>query len=580
MEPKDEVDANDQSEQNYIYLCVQFNYNKNVREIGAAIVNLNERKLLLTEFQDNEHFSNFESLILQMNPQNSYTKFTLLINYPALSTEKAKIRDILNVSDVDAKEKTKNDFKDKGFEKDIELLLNRPLKQFLNETTMNTAMSSLACAIAHLKLSDEPSNHQQFKLESYRLTNYMKLDLAAINALSIFPKNFEEKKGSEAGTLVDLLDKCKTQIGSRCLRRWLKQPLQDPNEINRRLDIVNVFVQETSLRDEIANDFLRKIPDLDKLYTKFYKVHSNKKHSGNLVDCIKVYQLVKNLRVITNILGKNDKENTDILKENYLDPFVVCLKDFEKLEEMIEKAIDLEKAKEGEYLIRPQFSSKLKDLSNEICKILKDIENLKKSAENDLGIEVKLVDSNTHTYLFEVPKKNGDQAFRHSSKKYKQISIKNNKISFNNDKLVELCAHYCDFMSQYKEEQNTVVEKILNVVSTYYPAMENSAVIISELDVLLTFAAISTNAPKPYKKPIINTMGGNLILKDSRHPCLEMTDRQNCVANDCEMFPDKSKLHIITGPNMGGKSTYIRQVAICVLMAHVGKLIIINVMCC
>ena len=164
MEPKDEVDANDQSEQNYIYLCVQFNYNKNVREIGAAIVNLNERKLLLTEFQDNEHFSNFESLILQMNPQNSYTKFTLLINYPALSTEKAKIRDILNVSDVDAKEKTKNDFKDKGFEKDIELLLNRPLKQFLNETTMNTAMSSLACAIAHLKLSDEPSNHQQFKL--------------------------------------------------------------------------------------------------------------------------------------------------------------------------------------------------------------------------------------------------------------------------------------------------------------------------------------------------------------------------------------------------------------------------------
>jgi DNA mismatch repair protein MSH2 len=217
----------------------------------------------------------------------------------------------------------------------------------------------------------------------------------------------------------------------------------------------------------------------------------------------------------------------------------------------------------------------LKDLSNDISKILNEIDALKKKAEEDLGIEVKLVDSNSYTYLFEVSKKTGDNAFRSSGKKYKQISIKNNKISFNNDKLVELCAHYSDFMSQYKEEQNTVVDKILNVVSTYYPAMENSAFIISELDVLLTFASISANAPKPYKKPMITMIGGNLFLKESRHPCLEMTDKQNCVSNDCEMNQEKSKLHIITGPNMGGKSTYIRQVAICILMAHIGIFIIL-----
>ena len=569
---KEEPELNDQSEQNHIYMCVQFLYNNNIREIGAAIVNLNERKLLLSEFQDNEHFSNFESLILQANPQNPYTKFTVLINYPSLSSEKSKIKDILNISDVETIEKLKKDFPEKGFGRDFDLILCNPLKQYVNETNMTYAMSSLACAITHLKLSDEPTNHKQFKLETHRLNNYMKLDLAAINALSIFPKNFEEKKGmSEAGTLVDLLDKCKTQIGSRCLRRWLKQPLQDPKEINRRLNIVKVFVDETGLREEISNDFLRKIPDLDKLYSKFYKVHSKKRHSGSLIDCIKVYQLVKNIKVVINTLGKFEKESTMILKDNYLDLFEDCMKDFEKLEEMIEKAIDLEKAKEGEYLIRPQFSNKLKDLSIEISKVLKEIEKLKTTAESDLGIDVKLVDSNTYTYLFEVSKKTGDQAFRNSSKKYKHVSIKNNKIAFNNDKLVELCAHYSDFMSQYKEEQNTVVEKILNVVSTYYPAMENASIIISELDVLVTFAWISSNAPKPYKMPKINKAGGNLILKESRHPCLEMTDKQNCVSNDCEMFMEKSKLHIITGPNMGGKSTYIRQVAICILMAHIGK---------
>ena len=569
MEAKDEPELID--EQNQIYMCVQFIYNKNMREIGAAIINLNERKFLLSEFQDNEHFSNFESLLLQINPQNSYAKFMLFINYPVLSSEKAKIKDLLNLSDVETKEKTAKEFPQKGYEKELDLLLDTPLKQYVNETNMLYAMSSLACMISHLKLSNEPTNHKQFRLETYRLSNYMKLDLAAINALSIFPKNFEDKKGNEAGTLVDLLDKCKTQIGSRCLRRWIKQPLQDAKEINRRLEIVKVFVEENSLREEISNDFLRKIPDLDKLYTKFYKVHSNKKHTGNLIDCIKVYQLVKNIRNIIGILSKYDKEETIILKDYYLDPFVECLKDFEKLEEMIEKAIDLDKAKEGEYLIRPAFSSKLKELSNEISKVLKDIERLKGVVENDLGIEVKLVDSNSYTYLFEVSKKTGDNAFRQSTKKFKQISIKNNKISFTNDKLIELCAHYGDYMSQYKEEQNTVVDKILNVVSTYYPAMESGAVIISELDVLITFAMISNNAPKPYKMPKFNKIGGNFILKESRHPCLEMADKQNCVSNDCEMYPDKSKLHIITGPNMGGKSTYIRQVAICVLMAHIGK---------
>lgn len=567
-----EPDLNDQLEQNFIYMCVQFNYNKNLREVGAAIVNLNERKFLLSEFQDNEHFSNFESLILQMNPQNNYTKFTVLISYPTLASEKAKIKDILNVSDIDTKEKVKKDFPDKNFEKEFDMLLENPLRQYVNETNMTLAISSLALIIVHLKLTSEVTNHQQFRMETYRLNNYMKLDLAAMNALSIFPKTLDDKKTiNEAGTLIELLDKCKTQIGSRCLRRWMKQPLQDLKEINRRLEIVKIFFEETSLREEIINDFLRKIPDLDKLYSKFYKVHSHKKHSGSLIDCIKVYQLVKNMRVAVNILGKNDRENTSILKDFYLDPFVVCLNDFEKLEEMIEKAIDLEKAKEGEYLIRPQFSNRLKEISNEISVILKQIEKYKNETEDELDLEIKIVDSGTHTYLFEVSKKAGDNAFRSTSKKYKQISIKNYKITFTSDKLVELVAHYNDFMAQYKEEQCAVVEKILNVVSTYYPAMENASSVISELDVLITFATISANAPKAYRMPKMNKTGGNLIIKESRHPCLEVIDRQNCVSNDCEMFPVKSKLHIITGPNMGGKSTYIRQVAICVLMAHVGK---------
>jgi DNA mismatch repair protein MSH2 len=86
-----------------------------------------------------------------------------------------------------------------------------------------------------------------------------------------------------------LLDKCKTQIGSRCLRRWLKQPLQDLKEIEKRLDVVECLFKDKQLINYVRNDFLRKIPDLDKLYAKFYKVHSGKKYNASLVECAKVF---------------------------------------------------------------------------------------------------------------------------------------------------------------------------------------------------------------------------------------------------------------------------------------------------
>ena len=85
------------------------------------------------------------------------------------------------------------------------------------------------------------------------------------------------------------MDKCKTQIGSRCLRRWLKQPLQNLKEIEKRMDVVEGLIKDKALFNHVRNDFLKKIPDLDKLYAKFYKVHSKKKSSASLIECIEVF---------------------------------------------------------------------------------------------------------------------------------------------------------------------------------------------------------------------------------------------------------------------------------------------------
>jgi len=182
---------------------------------------------------------------------------------------------------------------------------------------------------------------------------------------------------------------------------------------------------------------------------------------------------------------------------------------------------------------------------------------LKESVSDDLGLDIKLIDHNTYTFAFEVNKKEGDEAFRRTKTKYKTISIKNKSISFTSNDLQNLVSDYNDYTSTYLEEQKQVVSKILEIVSTYYPAMEKASSLISEIDVMCAFAHVSTNSPNTYVRPTFNKKG-SLVLKESKHPCLAVIDSNRCIANDCEMHRNKSTLHIITGPNMGGKSTYIR----------------------
>jgi DNA mismatch repair protein MSH2 len=113
------------------------------------------------------------------------------------------------------------------------------------------------------------------------------------------------------------------------------------------------------------------------------------------------------------------------------------------------------------------------------------------------------------------------------------------------------------------------VQKVLDIVSTYYPLLEKVSEIIAELDVLVGFSYASTNTSNIYARPKF-TEDKKISLIESRHPLIEIMDPMSCISNDCTMVKEKSNLQIITGPNMGGKSTFIRQIAISVLLAHVG----------
>lgn len=195
---------------------------------------------------------------------------------------------------------------------------------------------------------------------------------------------------------------------------------------------------------------------------------------------------------------------------------------------------------------------------------------LKKQVEQDLRTKKKvdLVESQMHTFVFEVNKKEGDAGMRQSKNQYKVLGMKMAVTTFTCNELKELVKKYDELNEEYSMKQDQLVIKVLEIVSTYHPLLEKISVIIAQIDVLASFALVSSQYN--YVKPKICEGDEQLVLIDSRHPLIEVADPQQCISNNCQMVKGESNLQIITGPNMGGKSTYIRQVATCILMMHVG----------
>lgn len=171
-------------------------------------------------------------------------------------------------------------------------------------------------------------------------------------------------------------------------------------------------------------------------------------------------------------------------------PLLQISEEIQNLEKMLEDCIDVESQKQNDYKINPEFSTELKNLNKQIEKIKLKINELKKDIEDDLDIskKINLVESELYTYAFEVDKKDGDNGMRKSKNEYKILSVKNRVMVFTCPQLKELVNQYLELYEKYNEEQNKLVDKILEIVSTYHPLLEKISSIIAKIDVLSAFA--------------------------------------------------------------------------------------------
>ena len=406
--------------------------------------------------------------------------------------------------------------------------------------------------IDYLYITQKTSLDHINNLYYYEPNKYMVLDINTRANLEIHETII---KRDRKGALIGILDKTSTSMGGRLLKKWLDQPLIDTREIEKRLNIVGFFVNNIELMDDVKS-LLNQIYDIERLSSKISYGNCNARDLLSLKNSISVLPSFKTLL-------KNS--NNDELKT-----LAYGLDTLEDIFNLIDSSIEENPPitiKEGG-IIKRGYNEELDEIK-EICEKGKAwLSSLELREKEKTGIKnLKIGFNKIFGYYFEVTKSNinlvPDYFIRRqtlaNAERYYTEELKNmeNKILGAEEKSLDLEYQiFLDIRNQVKEN----IERI-----------QNTAKIISIIDVLNAFGQVAYRYN--YVRPSLNNKGV-IHIKDGRHPVVENNLEGNLfVPNDTYIDTKESMVQIITGPNMAGKSTYMRQVAIITLLAHVGSFV-------
>ena len=390
------------------------------------------------------------------------------------------------------------------------------------------------------------------KITMYTITKYMSLDINARRNLELTEKLRDKSK---KGTLLWVLDKTATSMGGRLLRRWLSDPLIDVTEINNRLEAVKEFKDDLMLRGELSAS-LKGVYDIERLAGKISYGNANARDLNSLKSSASKLPEIKKLIA-------NTKSN--MLRKLYdeLDPL-------EDIFALINKAIVEEPPiliTEGG-IIKMGYDPEIDELKKAMIDGKTWLVQLEAKEKEETGIKgLKVGYNKVFGYYLEVTKSNlsmvPDRYIRKQTltggERYITEELKEleNKVLGAEEKVVAL---------EYKK-----FTEIRETIKTQIQRLQKAAIVVSKLDVLCSFAQVAEDLN--YCMPQVDN-SGIIDIKDGRHPVIEkMLPSGSFVSNDTYLDKNNNRLSIITGPNMAGKSTYMRQVALLTLMAQIGSFV-------
>ena len=514
---------------------------------GLAVSDISTGEFYACSIKENNNFSLLLDEISRFNPAEIVVNKMMNDSTEEISKIKNRFPNafITNCEEdyfVESIEKAKNKF----------LIVNNRQEEIenLNDNLLAiTAINALSSYISNTQMTD--LSHIN-KIQIYSVSKYMSLDINARRNLEITEKLRDRSK---KGTLLWVLDKTETSMGGRLLRRWLNDPLIDEQEINKRLDSVEELKNNLMLRGDIIEN-LKKVYDIERL--------AGKMAYGNATprDMITLKNSLLKLPELKQVLANtNSKYLTQI---------------FENIDELqdIYKLIDISivddppmNTKDGGYIKLgfdeeiDKLKSATKDGKSWLMKLEADekektgIKSLKVGFNKVFGYYIEVTNSYKNmvpnTYIRKQTLTNGE---RYITEELKQME---NQILGAEEKVIKL--------------ELDAFHKIRDIIAQNIKRLQQTAEAIATLDVLASFAEVAEKLN--YCKPSVNK-SGIIDIKEGRHPVIEkMLGAGQFVPNDTYMDKDENRLSIITGPNMAGKSTYMRQVALITLMAQVGSFV-------
>ncbi|MFX0209128.1 MAG: DNA mismatch repair protein MutS, partial [Candidatus Hodarchaeota archaeon] len=524
--------------------------NEKKQEIGISLVDISTGEFLATEFKENI-INNFEDEFSRFNPRE--------VIFPDVQ-KKGKIQTTLEKIISSTSQTVVYPLNETIFNFDTarQTLLNHFGVRSLAGYGCDSMVEGIRAAgglISYLSLlkEDYPSNISSLRTLDNR--NYLILDSNTQRNLEIIANAFD---GKVKGSLLSVFTDINTSMGARLIRRWLLQPLRDINVINDRLTAIEQFKQDLSTIEEISS-LLSNVADFQRLVAKI------KYHSVNARDLISLRDSLNFCLEIQTFLKQSDLKSSICHRIINFD-----VSDLISVVKLIDNGIHESppaSIRDGD-IIKPSFNEnlyQLQELKNNQDLVLQEIEQRE---QERTPFNIKLGYNSIHGYYIEVTKAQLRDAGEESiPSEYVRRQTLVSAERFITPQLKEIEEKILNADERIKELEYQLFCEIREKVSQKVAVIRDYSELVAELDVLIcfTFTALKNDYCKPQfiNDPILS-------ITDGRHPVVEQLQKETgFVPNNVSL--GKGELHIITGPNMSGKSVFIRQAALIVLMAQSGS---------
>ena len=533
-----DMESLDTRENNYLLSIFQNNYG-----LGISYCDISTGALYTIEIKGSNDLIAKQAIdqIEKINPSE------IIINNDLKLTEIKKYLNINNDIFINYIEDDRE--YDKRIKTIIEYLGDENLEKVSDKRLSLVSLANLLDYI--YKFYDAKLNHIN-NIEVLEISNYLELEANTRKNLELH-RNLNNN--SKEDTVLKILDQADTVMGSRIINEWLERPLIDIEKINRRLDIVDYFKDNTIDSQNVSN-YLSDVYDLERLLGKIsYK-------RANARDFISLKNSLKNMPDLKKYLSDINDSNIKNLGLN--------LPEMDELYELLDKAIvdDPPISITDGGIIKENFNDNLDKLKSDSKNALEKLTNYEIQERETTGIKnYKIVYNKNNGYSIEITKSNLDKV----PNSYIRKQTLKNQERYTTETLENLSNLIIGGKDKVNDLEYEIFNYIRNQILDQTLKLQSLAKMIANIDALNTLSQVALT--NNYVRPIINNE--NMInIKNGRHPVIEKKLNENeFIANDTNIGEDDNIIQIITGPNMAGKSTYMRQMAIIIIMAQMGSFV-------